>query len=106
MFLRINLYCECPEEINGLYFGDVVWISHFEKETCLEYHSQHLKRVKDEIKEDKPEKREENARVLIFEQYNNKEMKSTIGMWQIESENYSKGGAIKWETKLKFRNLS
>jgi len=33
-------------------------------------------------------------------------MKNTIGMWKIESSTYDKGGPIKWDTKLKFRNLS
>lgn len=35
---RFKLFCQCPnDENNSLYFGDIVWISHFEKEMCLEY---------------------------------------------------------------------
>ena len=55
----------------------------------------------DEIKE-----KEESSNILFFERYSNKEMKNTIGMWQIESPNYHQGGPIKWDTKLKFRNLT
>lgn len=37
-FISFKLYCQCPfDESKGLYFGDIVWISHFERENFLEY---------------------------------------------------------------------
>lgn len=43
----INLFSVCPDENNFLQFGDVVWIAHFEKQTCLEYQVRHSKKAKE-----------------------------------------------------------
>ncbi len=116
------------EQTTQVMFGDIVWLSHIERDTCLEYRkkpgkiSGHFEPDMDSIKEEgvvgrisgedilriqqrSVEILKQRSDFLFFEKFENKEVKNTIAMWKIEAEDYCKGGAVGWESRIRFKNL-
>ena len=116
---KIRFYSSFEERSDyRILFGDIVWISLIERKSHLQFEMEQITplnecKTKSNIDDPRCKSLEKHFEILQkrnkslhFEEFQDKQSKNTIGMWQIEAENRLKGGFFAWDSKIRLRHLS